>query len=105
MNIKLFVWLVVGLVVLVGGFFILNKDKEGPGGGEPQMEASLKPWIEVLKPRVFLVLPDGGKNELQSGDELLEGSELETDQTGFAAIHFPEGSVARLEPESRVVLE
>ena len=105
MNLKLFIWLVAGLAVLVGGFFILNRDKEAPGGGGPQIEASLKPWIEVLKPRVFLVLPDGGKSELKSGDELLEGGELETDQTGFAAIHFPEGSVARLEPESRVVLE
>ena len=66
-----------------------------------------QPWIEVVSPGVFnLAGNEGGiGKKLATGDELYAGEIVMTDNSGLANIYFPDGSVARLDFNSRLALE
>ena len=66
-----------------------------------------KPWIEIVAPGVFELAGDQKteKRELQTGDELENGTVVGVRKEALANIYFPDGSVARLDSETRLVVE
>ncbi|MFA5127680.1 MAG: FecR domain-containing protein [Patescibacteria group bacterium] len=68
---------------------------------EPQIS---KPWIQVIAGGVYLTATNTPSTTLLTGDELNEGAQVETNETGLANIVFPDGSVARLDSNTRVVI-
>ncbi len=66
-----------------------------------------RPWIEVVAPSVFELADGQGSElrELQTGDELDEGMAIKTGEVGLANIYFPDGSVARLDSKTTIILE
>ncbi len=63
------------------------------------------PWVEVFSSTVFELKPDGSiARELRTGDELLSTTTIRTDKGGMVNIYFPDGSVARFEPNTTFVL-
>ncbi|MBI4992012.1 MAG: FecR domain-containing protein [Candidatus Harrisonbacteria bacterium] len=98
----------LGVAVLVGGGFLIVK--QFPGFMAPEQEAVLeilRPWLEVVSPRVVELAPDQKTEirELKTGDELLEGTVIKVQKGGLANIHFSDGSVARLDSDTRIILE
>jgi FecR protein len=68
-----------------------------------------KPWVQISKGSLFLIVPATSTTgtvqiALKTGDELNEGDQIETDKTGLANIYFPDGSVARLDTETRITI-
>lgn len=68
-----------------------------------------KPWVQISKGGLFLVTPATSttgtvKIALKTGDELNEGDQIETDKTGLTNIYFPDGSVARLDTETKITI-
>ena len=63
-----------------------------------------KAWIQVTKPGVFIIANDNTTTTLSSGDELNEGATIMTDATGLANVVFVDGSVARLDSNTRVTV-
>jgi hypothetical protein len=100
--------ILLGAALVVGVFYILNQTPEKKVEVIPPITLSqiTKPWIEVAKPAVYELKPDGAKiRELQTGDELNPGNIVETNNGAMANIHFPDGSVARLEEKTKLVLD
>lgn len=72
----------------------------------PPAQPEHKPWVEVVSPPVFASHMDGSfARELKTGDELGPGIIIEVKKGGFANIYFPDGSVARLDPETKVSID
>jgi hypothetical protein len=107
--------ILLGLIVLivVAGFFIIQNLKntenkkfnlEQKAGEE---SAAPKPWIEVISSQTTKKDSETGESlmELKTGDELEQGETIETNKSGLAIIHFPDGSVARLEENSSLIIE
>ncbi|MBU2578976.1 FecR family protein [Patescibacteria group bacterium] len=104
-----------GLVVLIAGagFFVVqdikNKEKEKINLEQLIKEQALapKPWLEVISSQAIKKNSETGEflMELKTGDELSQGETIETNEAGLAIIHFPDGSVARLEENSSLVIE
>jgi len=93
----------IGLAVLAGSsFYILNQSRTNSNGGELS-----KPWLEVVQPAVFELAADHKTEmrELHTGDELSEGIVIRVSNGGLANIYFPDGSVVRLDEDTRLVLE
>lgn len=64
-----------------------------------------RPWVEVISASLSEIDGSGAAlKELQTGDELADGAILKTDNFGQAIIHFPDGSEARLEPNTTVTI-
>ncbi len=61
-----------------------------------------RPWVEVLATGVFIVSDDSEKQPLITGDEIAEGETIETDKTGMANVYFPDGSVARMDSNTKI---
>jgi len=80
--------------VVLGGIFLFGGDKSAP------VDTGALPWVEVLKPGVF-----SAARELKTGDELRTPATIKTNSTGLANIYFPDGSVARLDSNTELVLE
>ncbi len=93
----------VGLAVIAGSSFYILK-QSGPVGNGVELS---KPWLEVVQPAVFELEPDQKTEarELHTGDELSEGVAIKVSKGGLANIYFPDGSVARLDEDTRLVLE
>lgn len=94
------------MVVLgIGGFFAFRpSDLALPS----DTAAPPKPaWIEVVATPVTEYAADGATvlRELASGDALTHGSVIASESGAKARIHFPDGSVARLDEESRISLD
>lgn len=101
---------IVALVVLagVGGFFIFRNTAQTPGADTaPGTSGDRLPpaWIEVLKPSVSEKAADDTRTELKTGDAVRMGGVLETDSEGLAAVHFADGSVARIDSRTTVTVE
>lgn len=62
-----------------------------------------KPWVQVLKDGVFLSV-NSSKTALKTGDEINRGDVIETDKNGLANIYFPDGSMARLDSKTIIIL-
>jgi hypothetical protein len=61
------------------------------------------PWIEVVS-GVVNKKEGGVLAELKSGDQLKNGDIIKTDSSGLANIYMPDGSVARLDYNSEIVI-
>lgn len=74
-------------------------------GVSPEVFAAQKAWIEIVTPAVSEIDENGNKlKELQSGDELVAGVRLRGTAGSFANIHFPDGSVARIDGETSIII-
>ncbi len=99
---------VLAAIGVVGGLFWLKTAPLPDANNtnqEPAAELPTQAWIEVVKPGVSEISDIKNPKELKTGDELLAGDTIETDKEGSAAIHFPDGSVARLDPETKLTLD
>ncbi|TSC91626.1 MAG: periplasmic protein [Parcubacteria group bacterium Licking1014_17] len=111
------IFIVVFLIVIVGiGLYLTQMTPTG--GNLAKMTASpsvseivevSQPWIEVLSAGVYISGAETGespaKTELKTGDEVIAGSVIETDKTGLAEIHFPDGSVARVDSDTKLTIK
>lgn len=71
---------------------------------KPKLPA--RPWLEVIRPKIFKSdNQNQSRIELNTGDELQDGDVLEADRRGLAIAHFPDGSVLRVDSESKFTLE
>ena len=97
---KIILLLVVLGIIAVGGSVLISKNKVSP-------DELTRPWLEVVQPKVFeLAVNQKDKvRELFTGDELAEGAAVEVATGGSANIHFPDGSVARLDGGTKLVIE
>lgn len=106
---------ILGLVIVIGGsLFVLGKALH-PIASSPTAEkeqtltqnVQTKAWIEVLRPHVVAYEKrDGGKSRtVNTGDDAETGNMLETDAAGLAVVHFPDGSLLRLDAATQVVLD
>ncbi|MFA5062418.1 MAG: FecR family protein [Patescibacteria group bacterium] len=98
------------LAVVAALFFFKNYKKPGPQGYTPvtpdqTSEKVTLPWIEVVRPTVFLVDNTGATKELQTGEEVNQGDKIKTDENGVANIYFPDGSVARLDTNTEITID
>lgn len=102
MKLKLVLIILIAVAVIgVVGFMIFTN---WIGGKESVNEAS---WIEVLKPIAFELKKDNDSeaHELKSGDELGRGAMIKTSVNGFANIYIPDGSIIRIDSETKFTLE
>lgn len=99
---------VIAIAIALAGVFL-----NGLGFGRDEMErdsiGSVEKggWIEVLSTSVFLIENKNGvetKKILSTGDAISEGNMIETDGKGKAAIHLFDGSVLRVNSDTRFVL-
>ncbi len=91
--------IVLGLLWVVYPTFLQKSSKFSE-------ETILKPWIEVVASPVFVSNENGGlKRELKTGDEVEAGSFIEVAKRGEANIYFPDGSVARLDAETKLLID
>ncbi len=99
---------VISILVIAGlaWFFFWQKQIPATAPGEQVNETAEKGWIEVINRGAYLVNTDGTLgSELKTGDELTGGQTLMTDQTGLVNLHFSDGSVVRLETQTKVELK
>src|SRR3989344_3454966 len=89
------------LVLVLGSVYFSNIDNTQIADGQA------KPWIEVLKPGFSEISFGGAKTirQLKTGDELQAPTIIKTNNVGLADIYFPNGSVARLDSDTELVLE
>ena len=90
------------LVVLVGGGVFAYMKLKSPS--DLVTKAQPKPWVEVVSASVTETA-SGTAKILKTGDELETGVTVTTDAKGKANIYFPNGSVARLDASSSLVLQ
>src|SRR3989344_3550950 len=100
--------LVIVVIIIAGAavFYFLPKADQEPSDtatetGDSAINATA--WVEVISPTVSAVAET--KTELKSGDEVKSGATIETDKTGLAVIHFPDGSLARIDSETTLTLD
>jgi hypothetical protein len=109
MSVKILSFLVLGIAALVGSAFFTLKSfsvppSESAGRGAPARQW-VKPWIEIIRPRVEERDAAGVLiRELETGDEVETGTIVAADRSGLANVYFPDGSVLRLDSETRLVI-
>lgn len=99
----------LGAIIIVLAGVFLNGLGLGRDETEKDITSSVEKggWIEVLSTSVFLVENKNGvetKKILSTGDAISEGNMIETDGKGKAAIHLFDGSVLRVNSDTRFVL-
>jgi hypothetical protein len=109
---KIIILTTIVVLITVAGFFIVqnikNKEKEKLNLERTTKETSVsKPWIEVISAQTAKKNSETGEflTELETGDELEPGETIKTNENGLAIIHFPDGSMARMEENSSLVIE
>ena len=77
----------------------------GGFGFLPGVFAAEKAWLEIISPAILEIDESGAViRELRSGDEISSGSRLRGEAGSFANIHFPDGSAARIDGETTIIL-
>ncbi len=112
MGMRVTAFIFVGLAVAIGGAFFAFKKTAPilplaiPVEHEKVAGTAQMPWIEVVRPLVVeYSARDGGESRvLKTGDEVALGNMIETDSRGIANIYFPDGSVLRLDANTKIVL-
>ena len=95
--------IIIGVVVLVLvglGFGVWSSKKS-------QAKPISQPWAEVLSDSLFEIDAETRepKATIVSGDELEIGDMLQTNNAGIATIHYPDGSVARIDPNTTFTID
>lgn len=98
---KLFYGLMTVIVIAVlglGGLVFAGKKTSA----SPQT----KPWVEVVSNSAWLLdkTTKEPTDDLVTGDQVEAGDIIATNNSGFANVYFPDGSVFRMEPNSEVVV-
>lgn len=105
---KKYVFIVFGIITLVvGGMFFKGLGPKETEEGKENIVVEKGGWVEVLSASVFLVENKNGvetKKVLSTGDAVSEGNMIETDGKGKASIHLFDGSVLRVNSDTRFVL-
>ncbi len=71
----------------------------------PPLELPIKPWITIDKPEAALLSADGKVLQtLSDGDSLDIPATIAVGPGGQAKIHFLDGSVLRLDSDTRITL-
>lgn len=94
---------IVAVVLVVGGLLFLLRGN----GVKTAVAAPAKPWIEVIAAPVFerdSATQKENIRELFTGDELTAGLVIGVPENSLAALHFPDGSVARLDSDTALVV-
>lgn len=91
--------LVGATALLFGGFFIPNMFSTN----QSLAQGIVNPWIEVAQPPVSNT-ELGVRRELKSGDMIYAGNIIEVGASGLAVIHFPDGSIARIDSGTKLAL-
>ena len=94
---------ILGLIIIIGGGYYFLKNSPAENG--LISETNTAPlWVEVISSNVSSVNKDGVSRVIHSGDEVIPGEIVITDIKGRAVIHLPEGSVLRIEEDSKLVI-
>lgn len=111
MSIRVGAFLLVGFLLAAGSvFFALKKSSPiatSPVENKKVAGTERMPWIEVVRPQVVERGTGNGEETriLKTGDEVALGKMIETDAQGIANIYFPDGSVLRLDTNTKIVLD
>lgn len=110
MGVRFIAFTFLGLTLAIGGSFLALRKSTSPPTKEDQPALQTeenKPWIEVIRPRVtaYKERTGGESHAVRNGDELETGNMVETDANGLANIHFPDGSLLRLDSATKMVLD
>ncbi|MCX6701952.1 MAG: FecR family protein [Candidatus Zambryskibacteria bacterium] len=101
---RIIVILLIVLGVGAGGYTLVkNKGVSTPSTSDKSGLVDEKAWIEVLSGSILNKTSEPVV-ELKSGDLLVVGSIIETGPSGHGNIHFPDGSILRLDKETTVTL-
>lgn len=100
---KYLVALIVLIAVGAGGYFLIGHPKSVTA---PVTTTTVEQtaWIEVTSDFVYLDVSDDQKALLKSGDTLHVGDVIDTGTKGKAVIHFPDGSLARVDSGTKLTL-
>ncbi len=93
----------LGIVIFVsiGAYFILTSSKAGQNLDAIVPEkATPSVWIEILEDTVST-----DQKDLESGDKILVGTTIISSNTGRAVLHFPDSSIATIDPNTTVTLD
>lgn len=108
---KLFIGggVVVVVALLVAGFLVWQRGSRTLTSSSPSADNTIddnQAWIEVTAPHVYRALSENAASstELFSGDQVAAGQIIFTDATGNAVIHFPDGSVVRIDAGTKIAL-
>ncbi|MEI6288512.1 MAG: FecR domain-containing protein [bacterium] len=118
MKIKI-ILILIALAIIASLGFIVWQNMHPKSTGQKNNNANLaedvtSPWIEVTSGKVtesFTVgvggqeLPPPTVNELKTGDTLNIPLTIETNDSGTANIYWPDGSVMKLDKNSKITLE
>src|SRR3989338_4681614 len=88
----------LGVVILAAGVLWFSRSADNNSLTSDISQEPLRTvWVEVLSPSVFEMDGDTKVREIKSGDEVAAGKEIQTGTGAFAVVHFPDGSVARVD--------
>ena len=107
MPLRIGITAVLVALLAAGGFFLYRASTPSLPPPPPETEDVARPWIEVKAPRVVEHRGAEGEvlRELATGDELSSGATVESFEGGRANIYFPDGSVARLDQNSKLIVQ
>lgn len=97
--------IIITLIALILAGVYIAKETPEKDNEQNFTEEVAKPWIEVLKPPVFKIDSQNNKKELYTGDELGENITIKTGENALANIYMSNGSVARIDSNTELVLE
>ena len=93
--------LVTAIFVIIGAYFILTSSKDGQNLDAIAPEKAIPAaWVEILEDTV-----SADKKDLESGDKILVGTTIISSNTGRAVLHFPDNSIATIDPNTTVTLD
>lgn len=94
-----------GVLVLAAVGVYVVRNAQLPSSAVEISGGASAPWIEVIAPSIKERAEDGTIiRELKSGDTIAAGRIITADASGIADIHFPDGSVARIDASSELAL-
>jgi hypothetical protein len=94
---------VLAVLICIGVYAYASSKKSAITTNEPSSVQMQEAWIEVGKSPVLLV-KGSEKTQVTSGETVGPGTTIETGSSGAAVIHFPDGSVARMDSSTTITL-
>lgn len=96
----------VSSIVILGGAWVLfayytkaTNPASDTGRNSPQ------PWVEVIRNEALEIKRDNSTRILKTGDEVEIGSTIQTNPTGNVHVYFENGSVARVDANTSLVIQ
>ncbi|MDO8514766.1 MAG: FecR domain-containing protein [bacterium] len=97
---------IVALLLIGGGiwWYLQPNGNKSITVAAVALAAGEKPWIEVITASATAEDTKGATTTLQTGDEVAIGSVIKTGAVGVVLVHFPDGSFAKLDPNSSITI-